>query len=153
MALGEWVQEVSRAYFNCSLGLLPAANLVGAQPSELQASLLLASLEDKHLELVSKYGPPATTWFFLAECPADDFEELLISIDTRENDEAAADVAQRVLKEKLGPSISDSIAALDSRVFFHLHSKAVQSKALSEKNRGALKNFGGRLKQIGRAHV
>jgi len=158
--LGEWVSEVSSAFFENGLDLVPAAELIEAQPAELYAALSLATLSDDNLDLVSKYNPPITTWFFLAECPPDELAEVLEIVDQRPKGVSASQATSEAVRQKLGPSIADSIAELDSRVFTYLAEKALQHGALTEKNRGALKSFGARLrtgkpltlKQVAYAH-
>jgi hypothetical protein len=158
--LGEWVSEVSSAFFENGLDLIPAAELIEAQPAELYAALSLATLSDENLVLVSKYNPPITTWFFLAECPPDDLAEVLETVDKRPNGVSASEATSEAVRQRLGPSIADSIAELDSRAFAYLAEKALQHGALSEKGRRALKSFGAwlrtgkplTLKQVSYAH-
>jgi hypothetical protein len=145
--VGEWVQLVSTAYFNCNLSVIAAAELVEAQPAELEAALALASLEDNSLEIISKYNPPATTWFFIAECPNDHLVELLEEIKVAHSNDSPAERAQQLMRRISGPTLSDKIASLDSKAFTHLAKKSEQYNALNEKHRKALRDFGSRLKR------
>ncbi len=146
MALDDWVIEVSEAYFSHGLGLESSASLVDCQPSELQAVILLATLEEEALKLISEYDPPITTWFFLAECPPGHLESVLKAVKEEVSDIATAEVASRKIRELLGPNSLESLSALDSSVYLHLYEKARQYNVLSERSRGALKSFGGRMK-------
>ena len=144
--LGVWASEVSSAYFSVGLELIPAADFLRVQPAELHAALSLATLEEASLELISASNPPITTWYFLAECPAEGLPEVLEALDKRPVGKSAADAAKDAVMEKLGPSISDLIAQLDSSVFRHLAEKAAQHGALNDKGRKALKGFSTWLK-------
>ena len=146
MPLDEWIMAVSEAYFSHGLGLESSASLVDCQLSELQAAILLATLEEDTLKLIAKYDPPITTWFFLAECPPEHVESVLKAVAEDSSDIATAEVASRKIRELLGPNSLESLSALDSSVYSHLYEKARQYDVLSERSRGALKSFGGRMK-------
>lgn len=146
MALDDWIMAVSEAYFSHGLGLESSASLVDCQPSELQAAILLATLEEETLKLISEYDPAITTWFFLAECPPEHLESVLKAVTEEASDIATAEVASRKIRELIGPNSLESLSALDSSVYSHLYEKARQYDVLSERSRGALKNFGGRIK-------
>lgn len=145
--VGDWVQNVSQAYFNCDLSLVAAAELLGAQPAELQAALVLASMDEDDLEVVSRFNPPITTWFFIAECPRNNLVALMEGINTVSGDQSTAERAQALVRGFMGPSLSESIATLDSTIYTHLAKKAEQYKALNDKHRQALKGFGARIKR------
>lgn len=146
MNLDEWIISVSEGYFSHGLGLESSASLVDCQPSELQAAILLATLEEDTLRLIAAYNPPITTWFFLAECPPEHVEAVLKAVVEESSDIATAEVASRKIKELLGPNSLESLSALDSSAYSHLYEKARQYDVLSERSRGALKSFGGRMK-------
>lgn len=147
MPVGDWVQLVSQAYFNCDISLVGAAELVGAQPAELQAALVLASMDESDLEIVSKFNPPVTTWFFIAECPRHHLQDLLEGIKADDKSYSPAERAQTLVRGFAGPTLSESIATLDSSVYLHVAKKAEQHNALSQKSQQALKGFGVRLRQ------
>lgn len=146
MPLDEWIMAVSEAYFSHGLGLESSAALADCQPSELQAAILLATLEEDALKLIADYDPPMTTWFFLAECPPEHHEAVLKAVVEKSSDIATAEVASRKIRELLGPNSLESLSALDSSVYSHLYEKARQYDVLSERSRAALKSFGARMK-------
>lgn len=147
MPVGDWVQAVSTAYFNCNTNLDSAAQLLDTQPAEIQATLNLACMDESDLALVSEFNPPITTWFFVAECPSDRLRELLEEIQKSDHIESSAGRAQALLNTFLGPSILDSIATLNSADFAHLAKKATSYNALNDKHRKALASFGATLKR------
>lgn len=144
--VGEWVQIFSSSYFNCDIGLVAASEFLSAQPAELQAALVLASMEDEDLELVSKFNPPITTWFFIAECPREHLLDLLEGLEATSTT-SKAEKAQQIVRGFLGPTLTDAISSLDSSVFSHLAKKSEQYGALNDKHRHALKSFGARLRR------
>lgn len=147
LELGEWVSEVSQAFFNTSIELAPAAEFVGAQPAELHAALTLATLSDENLILVSNVNPPITTWHFLADAPEDAVSDVLEAISTRPEGIAAGLAASEAVSRLLGPSKSDLIASLGSTAFSHLANKATQHNALNETHRKALRGWGSQLRR------
>lgn len=146
LALDDWIVQVSESYFSHGLGLESSASIAGCQPAELQAAILIATLEEDVLKTIAQYDPPITTWFFLVECPTEHIETVLKAIADEGSELPTAEVANRKIRELLGPDSLEAISALDSRVFAHLHEKAMQYDVLSEKSRRALKNFGARVK-------
>jgi hypothetical protein len=146
MELGEWVSEVSSAFFNTSLELGPAAEFLGAQPAELHAALTLATLSDENLILVSSVNPPITAWHFLADAPEDGVSEVLEAISSRPKGMAAGLAASEAVSRLLGPSKSDLVASLGSNGFSHIADKATQHNALNDKHRKALRGWGRQLR-------
>lgn len=144
--LDDWIMSISEAYFSHGLGLESSASLIGCQPSELQAAILLATLEEDTLKLIAHYNPPITTWFFLAECPPEHIESVLKAVADESSGVATAEVASRKIRELIGPNSLESLSELDSSIYLHLAEKARQYDILSDRSRGALKNFGGRIK-------
>jgi len=147
LPIGDWVQLVSTAYFNCNTSLMGAADLLETQPAELQAVLDLASLDEADLAVVSQYNPPVTTWFFIAECPSEHLKHLLDEIKRSDHPQSSAGRAQTMILSFLGPTRLDAVAKLDSRDFAHLAKKAASYGALNPKGRQALSSFSTRLKQ------
>src|SRR5688572_19196820 len=63
MRFDNWIRTVAERFNESDLTLERACRLVKANPTELEAVLQLAILDDEYLILLSEVPPPQTTWF------------------------------------------------------------------------------------------
>jgi hypothetical protein len=138
----EWVQSVSRAFYDSKYGIESAARLLDTSSGELAAVLSLATMEDDALELLAEDVPPKTTWFAFAGASHDEIEAGLEALGERDPDDSPHAVVKTAMEEVRGPTPEQNVAELPGDVFFHLSTKAKQYEILSGKARSFLYQMG-----------
>lgn len=138
----EWVQSVSRAFYESEFGIEHAAKLLDTTPGELGAVLSLATLEDEGLELFEDDVPPKTTWYAFADASVEEIEAGMEALEAKSEDEGAHAVVKRAIREERGPTPEQRVAELPGDVFFHMATKAKQYELLSGKSRKFLFDIG-----------
>lgn len=138
----EWVQEVSRAFYDSKYGIESAARLLDTSSGELAAVLSLATMEDEALELLAEDVPPKTTWFAFAGASQDEIKAGLEALDNRGPDDTPHSVVKSKIREVRGPTSEQNVAELPGDVFFHLSTKAKQYDILSGKSKQFLYQMG-----------
>jgi nitrogen fixation-related uncharacterized protein len=138
----EWVEVVSRAFYESEFGIEAAAQLLDTSPGELAAVLSLATMEDECLELLNEEIPPKTTWFALAEASKEEVEIAMEALQDMSSDESPHSVVKRAIREHRGPTPEERVAELPGEVFFHMATKAKQYDLLYGKARSFLFDIG-----------
>ncbi|WP_435348678.1 hypothetical protein [Haloarchaeobius sp. HRN-SO-5] len=138
----EWVQSVSRAYYESEFGIESAAKLLDTSSGELAAVLNLATMEDEALELLAEDVPPKTTWFTFAGASVGEIEAGLDALEEMSEDESPHSVVKTAVLEVRGPTPEQQVSELPGEVFFHLSTKAKQYELLSGKARKFLYQMG-----------
>lgn len=138
----EWVQSVSRAFYESEFGIEAAAKLLDTSSGELGAVLRLATMEEEALEMLADDVPPKTTWFAFADASTDEIEEGLDALEEMADDETPHTVVKRTIRGIRGPTPEENVAELPGEVFFHMATKAKQYDLLSGKSRKFLFDMG-----------
>lgn len=144
----EWVQAVSRAFFESDFGIEAAAKLLDTSSGELAAVLRLATMEEEALEMLTDDVPPKTTWFAFADASTDEIEAGLEALEGMSDDETPHAAVKRAIREIRGPTPEERVAQLPGEVFFHMATKAKQYDLLSGKSRQFLFQMG-QVRQAG----
>lgn len=144
----EWVQSVSRAFYETEHGIESSAQLLDTTPGELGAVLNLAAVDEERLSLLAEDVPPKTTWLAFAEADEDETEAGIEALDDMKADDSAHRVVKQAIREERGPTPESRVKKLQGEVFFHMSTKAKQYDVLSGKTRGFLYQMG-QLKKSG----
>ena len=138
----EWVQDVSRAFYESKFGIESAAKVLDTSSGELAAVLSLATMEEEGLELLAEDVPPKTTWFAFAGATVEEIEAGLEALESRSSDRSPHSVVKQGIREVRGPSPEEQVAELPGEVFFHMATKAKQYDLLTGKTRQFLFQMG-----------
>lgn len=137
----EWVQDVSEAFFETSLGLEDAALWLQSRPAELAAVLRLATLDEDELTLLAEDVPPKTTWFAFSRSDSDGIEAGLDALANLEDGRSAHWAVEESIEEVSGPRPVDRVVEVETDTLVHFAEKAEQYNALWEKGRKALRDI------------
>jgi hypothetical protein len=145
----DWVREVSRAYFSSRLRLEGASKLLGTTPAELQAVLMLATLDDADLAKLASAPPPKTTWLSLAGAKTLGIEAALEALQHLPSGESPFHAVEDAITRVEGPTALYRVGQLPGATLARMASKAKQYGLLRPQDRQALVSFG-IMKQTGK---
>lgn len=138
----EWVQSISRAFYESKFGIESAAKFLDTSSGELSAVLSLATMEEEKLELLAEDVPPKTTWFTFAGATLEEIEVGLEALESKSSDDSAHAVVKGAMRELRGPTPEEQVADLPGEVFYHMSTKAKQYDLLSGQSRSFLYQMG-----------
>lgn len=138
----EWVESVSRAYYESGYGIEAAAKLLDTTPGEFGAVLSLATLDEEAIERLADDVPPKSTWYAFADASVEEIQAGLDALDEMGDEESPHAVVKSAIREFRGPTPEEKVAELPGDVFLHMSTKAKQYELLSGKARGFLYDIG-----------
>lgn len=143
--LGYKIEHISNYFYSSGLDLVATATFIKSTPSELDALLSMAGLEEDLILRISKINPPKTTWTMLANANYEEIDEALKAMEgTVKKNIYYSELVYKSMIDISGPSPEQKINLLSASEIKHIRVKGEQYKKLTDKEINFLKSLASR---------
>lgn len=143
--LGYKIENISNYFYSSGLDLVATATFIKSTPSELDALLSMAGLEEDLIDRISRINPPKTTWTMLANANYEEIDEALKAMEGVVNKNVYySELVYKSMIDISGPSPEQKINLLTASEIKHIRVKGEQYQKLTDKEIKFLKSLASR---------